>query len=324
MKYFIFLTLLNLYAFANAHIFVYHRFEDPRYSSANTSNTQLIEQFEYFKNNNYKVVPLDKIYQYLKDKKDIPSNWIALTIDDAYKSFYNHGLEIFKKYNYPFTLFVYVEATNKRYGDFMTWNMLKDAKSYGKIALHSYKHPHLLDLNNTQIIYDTKKAYEIFEKKMGFKPKYYAYPYGEYDQRVQDQIKKFDFDMILNQNTGSVKINSNLSDIYRTALVGKVNIKQKLKYSTLDVEWLEPKEFPKDGVLKLIKAKVDPSIKNIKLYITSEGWADIKVKNGIITHKLNTYLKRARTRISLSTDYYKIGTKIIIKKTNKKRVNNAR
>ena len=46
---------------------------------------------------------------------------------------------------------------------------------------------------------------------------------------------------------------------------------------------------------------------------------DIKVKDGIITHKLNTYLKRARTRISLSTNFYKIGTKMIIKKTKKKK-----
>lgn len=59
------------------------------------------------------MVPLEKIIEKLKRKETIPSNWVALTIDDAYKSFYTQGLPLFKEYNYPFTLYVYVKATQK-------------------------------------------------------------------------------------------------------------------------------------------------------------------------------------------------------------------
>ena len=313
MRYLLLIVISYSYLFANAHIFVYHRFGDDSHRSTNTSIKELEKEFEYFKSNNYKVVPLEKIIEKINLKQDIPDNWIALTIDDAYKSFFTHGLDIFKKYNYPFTLYVYTQATNHKYGDFMTWEQVKEASKYGSIGLHSYSHPHLTHLSNKEIYKDTKKAYDIFTKKMGYTPKTYAYPYGEYSARVHKQLQIFNFDAILNQSTGSITKKTNTQDLHRAALVGNVNIEQKLRYKTFDVQWIAPLSFPENGILSNIQAKVNPKYKKLKLYITGEGWRDIKVNNGIINLKLNTYLKKARTRIMLGPDVFTISNNIIIK-----------
>ncbi|MEA3499371.1 MAG: polysaccharide deacetylase family protein [Campylobacterota bacterium] len=320
MRYLFLLIISFSLSFANAHIFVYHRFADDRYPSANTTTQELIKHFEYFKKHNYKVVPLNAILDKLENKEEIPSNWIALTIDDAYKSFYKSGLEVFKKYNYPFSLYVYIKATDKKYGDFMTWEEIKEASKYGEIGLHSYSHPKLQNLTSKEIITDTQKAYDIFEKELAFKPTSYAYPYGEYTSNVTKVLSEnFDFRTILNQSTGSVNKNTNINDIPRIALVGEVNIEHKLRYKSFNVEWYEPKEFPEDGVLKRVHAKVDKKIKTLKLYITNEGWRDVKVVNGIVDIPLNIYLKRSRTRVMLGTDVFTISNKILNKiKTKKK------
>ena len=318
MRYLFFIFISFLYIQADAHIFVYHRFEDNRHHSTNTSLKELKKEFEYFKIHNYKVVPIEKIIQKVKKKEDIPSNWVALTIDDSFKSFYDNGFALFKKYNYPFSLYVYVKATSKHYGDFMSWNEIKEVSKYGTIGLHSYSHPRLLNLTNQEIIKDTKKAIKIFKKYMGYTPKIYAYPYGEYDNRIKNILKTFKFDAILNQSVGTVDKNSDIFDIHRIALVGNVNIKHKLRYKTLDVKWLKPQAFPKDGILKEIKAKVDSKIKKLKLYITGQGWKDIKVNNGLVDEKMNIYLKNSRTRIMLGTDVFTISNKIIIKQKEKK------
>ena len=325
MRYLFFLIFSFSTIFANAHIFVYHRFADDRYQSANTTIKELTKQFEYFKNNNYKVVPLLDIVEKLEKKETIPNNWIALTIDDAYKSFYEHGLDIFKKYNYPFTLYVYVKATDKKYGDYMTWDQIKDSAKYGTIGLHSYNHPRLQNLSDKQIVTDTQKAYDIFVKKLDIKPLTYAYPYGEYISRVTNTLRdNFNFKSILNQNTGSINSRTNVFDIPRIALVGDVNIKHKLRYKSFDATWYEPLSFPEDGILKRVHAKVDKRIKNLKLYITSEGWRDVKVVDGIVDIKLNTYLKRARTRIMLGPDVFTISNNIInkVKKSKLKKEEN--
>ncbi|MGE4383325.1 MAG: polysaccharide deacetylase family protein [Arcobacter sp.] len=313
MKYFLLLCLSYLYLNANAHIFVYHRFGDSKHESTNTSLQELEKEFEYFKANNYKVVTVSKIVEKLKDKEEIPNNWVAFTIDDAYKSFYQNGLELFKKYNYPFTLFVYVEATQKKYPDFMTWDEIKEASKYGEIELHSYSHKQLVKLTNEEIIKDTNLALEIFEKNLGFKPKAYSYPYGEYDERVKNEIKNFDFEYIMNQNNGSVNEKSDLFDLNRIALVGKINLEEKIKYKTLEANWIEPQVYPKDGILKHIKVEVNKDIKNAKLFISTYGWQDIKVKNGIIDIKLDKKLNLNRNRIAISTDYYTISNKLLIK-----------
>jgi len=301
------------YLFANAHIFVYHRFGDDRYPSTNTTLIELEKQFLYFQKNGYEVVPIEDIIQKVKNKKYIPDNWIALTIDDAYKSFYTNGLELFKKYNYPFSLYVYVEASEKKYNDFMTWEQIQDSSKYGSIGLHSFGHKRMTQISPKQAYADTKKAYELFTQKLGFEPKTYVHPYGEYNEAVLKELGKFNFDAIFNQSSGSVNKESKLNDINRIALVGKVNLKNKLRYKTMDATWEEPKEFPNDGILKNVKASVDPKYKTIKLYITGYGWRDIKVNKGIIDENLQIPLKKARTRIILSPNYYTIANKIIIK-----------
>jgi peptidoglycan/xylan/chitin deacetylase (PgdA/CDA1 family) len=319
MRYIFFILISSLYLFANAHIFVYHRFDDGRYPSANTTPEQLTKQFEYFKSNGYKVVPLLDIVEKIKQHKKVPSNWIALTIDDAYKSFYKSGLGLFKKYNYPFTLYVYVKATDKHYGDYMNWQQIKEASKYGSIGLHSYAHPRLQTLTKEQIVNDTKKTFDIFTAKLNITPLSYAYPYGEYDNNVKQILKNnFDFTFILNQSTGSITTQTDLYDMPRIALVGKVNLKHKLRYKTFDVKWYEPLSFPKDGVLKRVYAKVDKKYKKLKLYITGEGWRDVKVKNGIVDVKLHIRLKRARTRVMLGSDVFTISNNIINKKLNNK------
>jgi peptidoglycan/xylan/chitin deacetylase (PgdA/CDA1 family) len=206
----------------------------------------------------------------------------------------------------------------------MTWDQINEASKYGSIGLHSYAHPRLQNLTSKEIIYDTKKAYDIFVKKLGYAPISYAYPYGEYTPNVTNTlIDNFNFKALLNQSTGSINLDSNIKDIPRIALVGSVNIKHKLRYKSFNVEWIEPKVFPKDGVLRRVYAKVDKKIKNLKLYITSEGWRDVKVVDGVVDISLDIYLKRSRTRIMLGTDVFTISNKVI-NKIKKRRKNNVK
>ena len=49
-----------------------------------------------------------------------------------------------------------------------------------------------------------QKIFWYFEKEMGFKPKGYSYPYGEYDDRVKNVNKSLILSILQNQNNGSV------------------------------------------------------------------------------------------------------------------------
>ena len=148
----IFLFLLPLLLWGDGHIFLYHRFDDFRHPYTNTSTKVLIRQFEYLKKDGYTVVDSKILLQKAKNGENV-DKLVAFQIDDSFKSFYQKGFPIFKKYHYPFTLFVYVEGTDRRWGDFMDWDMVREVAKYGDIQLHSYSHPHLTKLSNNQAEY---------------------------------------------------------------------------------------------------------------------------------------------------------------------------
>ena len=312
MKSILLLLLASITLWANAHIFVYHRFGDSRHLSTNTTIEQLRAEFEYFKTNGYEVIPLEKLVTALKERKEISDKWVVLTIDDNFKSFYTNALEIFKEYNYPFTVFVYVEATQKGYPDYMTWEQLRETQKYGGIEFHSYGHGHLTQMNNDEIREDFDKGMALFEKEMGVRPKYFTYPYGEFSPRVKEAVKAYEFAAIINQNMGAVSKFSDVYDLDRTALVGKSNLKQYLKYRSLQANWKKPTLFPADSVLKTLYVETNEKSKSGGVAISGHDWMPAKLKGGDFKMEFNKKLTKKRTRIVISVGN-KISTKLLIK-----------
>ena len=301
MRKLLLLTLLPLYLWADAHLFVFHRFNDGKHPSTNTSTQTLRAEFEYLKTHNYEVISLKRLHNALKNGEKISDKWVILTIDDSFKSFYSHGLPLFKEYHYPFTLFVYVEATVGHYGDYMSWDEIRESSKYGEIGFHSYAHPHLVSMSNLSIYRDNKKGLDIMRKELGYTPRYYAYPYGEYDRRVRDQMELFDFDLIINQNAGAVDKESDPHDLDRTALTGKNNLKVKLRSQTLPTTWIQPKDWPKNGKISTLKATLPKKVKNIEYYISGYGWERASLQAGQLSLKVDKKLKKRRTRIFLKS-----------------------
>ena len=306
------LALVSLTLWADAHLFVYHRFGDEKHASTNTSLDILKQQFEFFKHNGYDVVTLDRLNRALKEKKNIPDNWVVLCIDDSYRSFYTNALELFKEYKYPFALFVYIEATDKGYNDFMSWEQIKEASKFGEIGLHSYGHQHMVSLSTDEIKKDTDKALLSFTKQLQFSPKYYAYPYGEFDAKVKDAIASYGFELILNQNVGAVSVKSPRDDLDRIALTGNVNLKHKLRITYLDATWHAPKSYPINGKLNNIHVTMPKSISKAELYVTGGSWEYVKVQDGEFKTNELYPLSKKRTRVIIkSGNAY--SSKIIVK-----------
>ncbi|MDR0407519.1 MAG: polysaccharide deacetylase family protein [Campylobacteraceae bacterium] len=312
MKFLLLFCVGISYLFADAHVLIYHRFNDDRYPSTNTPNSELKKQFAYLKDNNYTVVPLKAIVDKLSTNESIPDEWVAITIDDGYKSFLN-ALEIFKEFKYPFSIFVYAKATEQKYSDFMTWEELKSLEEFGgSLEFHSYAHPHSTRLSEKTLQEDFKKGLELFNNKIGHMPSFYSYPYGEFNENVKNTAKEFGFSAILNQNNGAVDKTSDIYDLDRLAVVGKADLKTLLNFEVLEAQWNEPKSFPKDGNLTKVNIKTTSNATKAKLYITNIGWMDVKVKNGMIEETIEEKLANQRTRIILKIGN-KASTKIIVK-----------
>ena len=304
MRFFLFLFPVLL--LAEAHLFVLHRINDFRHPYTNTSIKELEKYLKYIKTHNYKAVKLSTLIKLQKEKKPL-DKIVVFTIDDSFKSFYKNGLPLFKKYNIPFTLFVYAKATTEKWGDFMSWEQVKECAKFGELGVHSWAHPHLAKLTNKEIINDTKKAINAFKKYVGYVPDMYAYPYGEYNERVKKIINSF-FKVIANQNVGAFDKNSPINNINRIALTGKVDIEKKLKIKNLNVKNLKILRNKN----KIIKISGFVNKPYVNIYITKLGWKGVKVKNGYFEYMPNFTLKTYRNRVIIRYNY-EIKTKMILK-----------
>jgi peptidoglycan/xylan/chitin deacetylase (PgdA/CDA1 family) len=309
MRFLLLLCVGALYLYADAHVFLYHRFNDDRYPSTSISDNELRKQFQYLKDNGYEVVQLDNIVEKINAGEQIPDKWVAITIDDGYKSFLLNGLKIFKEFGYPFAVFVYVEAAEKKYPDFMSWDELKSlTDSGGSLEFHSYAHAHMAKSDEKGLKDDFKKGLELFKTRLDITPKYFSYPYGEFSEETKKTAREFGFEAIFNQNSGAINNESDIYDLDRSALTGGANIKNQLKLRTLQTEWLYPKAFPKDSVLDNINAKVASNASKAQVYVTGMGWQNAKINNGVIDEKIDYKLINSRTRVII-----KIGDQISTK-----------
>ena len=181
----------------------------------------------------------------------------------------------------------------------MSWKQIQEASKYGEIGLHSYAHKHMVSMNLEDVYKDTKKSYTIFSQKMGYKPLSYVYPYGEFTPEMTKIIEKFGFEAICNQNAGAVTQKSDVHNLDRIALTGESVLKYKLRIKSLPTEWIEPKKYPNNGILKNIHATIPPEIKNIEYYVSAYKWQRVKVVEGDVNITFNKPLKKSRSRIFL-------------------------
>lgn len=294
--------LLSPYLFADGHIFVYHRFDDNRYPTTNTSTAELEREFSYLKKNGYKVVPLIDIVSKVKANEKVPKNWVALTIDDGFKTFYTNGLPIFKKYNYPFTLFIAVKYTEKKYKDYVSWKQLKEIAKYGDVEFHTYGHGHYGQMSDKAIKEDMDKGLKLMKKHLDYDPTLFVYAYGESDDRVKKVVEQYNFKAVFNQNIGAVQGEcSDEYDLDRSALVGKAPFKLYLKFKELcGVTFQQPTVFPKDKIVKTVEITLDDkTITSADVFISNNGWTKVKVKNGKILWNANKKVKLNRIKIGV-------------------------
>jgi len=112
-----------LQAADQATVFIYHRFGDPRYPSTNTSLGEFRAHLETLRQGGYQVLPLTEIVARLRGGQPLPERCVAISVDDAFRSFLSGAMPLLREYGYPATLFVNTGEVNGP--DYLSWEELR-------------------------------------------------------------------------------------------------------------------------------------------------------------------------------------------------------
>ena len=288
---------------------MYHRFNEDKYPSTNIQIDIFKNQLKIIKELNFKFydpIEFSKKFNFLKKEKKI-----LITIDDAFISFYENAWPLLKKDKIPFILFVSTETIGK-YG-YMNWTQIKEIEkeNFAYIGNHSHSHGYLVDLKKEDFLKDIKEANKIFIKELGYNPKYFSYPFGEYNDFIKNYISK-NFDYAFGQHSGVIDVNKNKYELPRFPINEKYGDLDRFKFLVK----LQPLQFKAlKPTNKMINNQNNPpkfeveffkeqkNLKNINCF-SDEGnkWkkSNVFLKKNILTIKFKDKFLFRRGRINCS------------------------
>jgi len=167
----------------------------------------------------------------------------VVTFDDGWKSQYEVGWPIMKKFGYPFTLFIYTEGVRGGSlggGEAITWEQLGDLRDNGvDIQAHSATHQDLREGHTVMVIEPggkrTKKKLtgadyekwvhnevvgckELLEQRLGIKVNCYAVPFGNYNEHVKELARNAGYEAMFTVYGQPITFTSPMDSIGRYAI----------------------------------------------------------------------------------------------------------
>ncbi|MDX1810766.1 MAG: polysaccharide deacetylase family protein [Gammaproteobacteria bacterium] len=296
----------------SAVVLMYHRFDENKYPSTNIRKEQFIEQLDYLQNNNFKIWPLHQIIDYIKSEKVLPANVVAITIDDAYASVYKVAFPILKARHIPFTLFVASDPVDSEFGNYMSWADLREMAASGvELGNHSRGHLHLVekigDESHEQWIKRSKQeivfAAQRITEETGFTPRFFAYPYGEFNLPLSILLKDMGY-VAFGQQSGAIGKTNDLGYLPRFPISEEFADMQqfatKVSSLSLPIDEVWPDEAVVKSAMPLMRIKLAEAFSNknsLHCYVSGQGEGVVSWRNEKeFVVKANAPLMQRRSR----------------------------
>ena len=182
--------------------------------------------------------------------KSINGIFLLLTIDDAFESFYINAWPVLKNKKIPFILFVSTREIGK-YG-YMTWNQIKELEANELVTIgnHSHSHEYLIDWNDEKTKDDLDNSIKIFKKRLGYSPKVFSYPFGEYSTKLKNIVASLNFKFAFGQHSGVVDTSKDFLELPRFPINEKYGELKRFKSILKTLPFPFKNIFPEDKYLK--------------------------------------------------------------------------
>lgn len=239
--------------------------------STSVTTERFAEHLEYIAEH-FTVLPLDELMNLLQQGKELPENSMAITFDDGYLNILENGHPLLTKHGFPYTIFVNPAYVGTR-KNLLSWPQLKQMSKEGVlIANHYLGHEHLLyqpEFKDDEGWLEDHRmninlAEEIIVDQIGHSPRFIAYPYGEYDIRLQGMLNRMNM-IAFAQHSGAVSANSDFTAIPRYPASGVYSSLNTLKVKMHSLAFpvqsnsIANPKLAADGIARPIKLEVDLS-----------------------------------------------------------------
>lgn len=179
-------------------ILCYHQIRNWKPTDSKTAKDYIVqendfrEQMKMLADSGYHTILPDQLYNYLNEGVALPAKPIMLTFDDTDLDQYTLAEPQMKKYGFKGVFFIMTVSLGRPH--YMSKEQVKTLSDEGHvIASHTWDHHNVKKYQGqdwvTQIDKPTKKLEEITGKPI----KYFAYPFGLWNEQAIPELKKRGF-----------------------------------------------------------------------------------------------------------------------------------
>lgn len=172
-------------------VLLYHHIDDYKKDDFSMPLKIFDKQMKYLRKK-YTVISMEEMFKIKSNNVD--RDYIVITFDDGYKDAILNAYPILEKYDLKATLFLtyeYIERGKRGLrNECLNWQDLERLKNRFAFGSHTISHPDLTILDADKIYDEVNFSKKNLEEKLSYPVKYFAYPYGRFNLRVQNMVKE--------------------------------------------------------------------------------------------------------------------------------------
>ncbi|MEW5988558.1 MAG: polysaccharide deacetylase family protein, partial [Chloroflexota bacterium] len=152
------------------------------------------EQMAYLAANGYTTIDLYDLSLAITGKQTLPPRPVILTFDDGYRDAYENAFPILKEFGLEGTFFIATDFIDRGHPAYLTWPMVEEMAAAGmRMEPHSKTHVDLYGKEHDLVVYQVLGSLQTVEAHVGYRPRYFAYPGGTYDDQTIEVLQALDF-----------------------------------------------------------------------------------------------------------------------------------
>jgi peptidoglycan/xylan/chitin deacetylase (PgdA/CDA1 family) len=206
------------------------------------------QQMEYLRNN-YSVLPLSEISDFIRKKKRIPKKSVSITFDDGYQDFYTNAYPYLRKHRLPATVFVTTDYVDRVWplsengSTMLSWEQILEISGNGiEIGAHTVTHPNLQEKGLAEAKCEIIESKKIIEEHLNAKVRLFSYPFGRYTLQTVKIIRDCGFEGAVG-GVGTVRKDLCPFVLNRVQIDSSISFLQFKTRLTKAVDWFREIEY---------------------------------------------------------------------------------
>lgn len=206
-----------------AIILQYHHVATNTPKTTSVTPAEFRQQMQLLKEQNMKVVSLERLINQLKAGEPTVDNEVAITFDDGFANVFTNARPILQEFGYPYTMFLGPALIDRQEGPVLSWQQIQTMHNEGVIIANHSSYHHRLAVPNQgetkaqwrqRVKNDILQAEQQLEDRLGVRRQWLAYPYGDFSAELESLITELGF-IGIGQQSGAVGSGVSLTRIPR-------------------------------------------------------------------------------------------------------------